>query len=448
MFWIARTEAEEEECRLATEGQDPESVKDYTYARPGDHLMTVFECDTCVFRKLFRRDPIYGKASDDLALVVIRRVLLDAFWSRSKSTVESNSRKVAEGIKWSNRMGLPGIYEPGSALPYHDHCGYEVAMQMVMSSVGVGKYSSRYKQWDTIRKLRSAYSNYVRSSSAANQPMLAIADDQGKSYQRLCSDPCGSLWFARFATGCKRRMGQDWRPNRAVSSDLMKAVDNYAWDRHLRAIPIEEQEAWVQVGAFLVVAYVLSLRGNEALLLDLGALRRENNNTNDHLVIPLKGQVKGEHRTREHLLPCVPVTNSGINVKRWITRMIALAEDSGRMHGSALVDGRGIVRTTAFMNDRFHQILSDVWIQEPRLFGKDLTTVEEIHDQFHVFRSLRRGSVSRAAEMGVSTADQTVVNRWHQKEASGTRRPNRAMDQHYADASVMIRPFLRYTVQM
>jgi hypothetical protein len=32
----------------------------------------------------------------------------------------------------------------------------------------------------------------------------------------------GSLWFQRFMLGCKKRMGQDWRPNQAISAELVR----------------------------------------------------------------------------------------------------------------------------------------------------------------------------------------------------------------------------------
>jgi hypothetical protein len=52
----------------------------FYYARNGDHLMTHFECDTCIFRKLRDGDfPDHSRPSDKLLLACIRRVNLDAF---------------------------------------------------------------------------------------------------------------------------------------------------------------------------------------------------------------------------------------------------------------------------------------------------------------------------------------------------------------------------------
>ena len=42
--------------------------------------------------------------------------------------------------------------------------------------------------------------------------------------QMVLSCPTSSEWFYRFALGCKKRMGQDVRPDLAVSVDLLLKV--------------------------------------------------------------------------------------------------------------------------------------------------------------------------------------------------------------------------------
>jgi hypothetical protein len=71
---------------------DSRDKNEFHQARMGDHLMIPFECDLCVFRKLFFRNPILGASMDVKALAVIRRMILDTFWSRAVSKVEANAR--------------------------------------------------------------------------------------------------------------------------------------------------------------------------------------------------------------------------------------------------------------------------------------------------------------------------------------------------------------------
>jgi hypothetical protein len=70
--------------------------------------------------------------------------------------------------------------EPGP-LPKFDHCGYEVAIQIVVSSLGAGRYSKTSKQWDTVRRFRSAYSNQVRAAREANANPIVLTHAEGKS---------------------------------------------------------------------------------------------------------------------------------------------------------------------------------------------------------------------------------------------------------------------------
>lgn len=62
----------------------------FMHARRGDNLITPFQCDLCWFRNLQKRAPNPKSQSDSLLLAYIRRVNLDAFWSRSPKTVSGS----------------------------------------------------------------------------------------------------------------------------------------------------------------------------------------------------------------------------------------------------------------------------------------------------------------------------------------------------------------------
>ena len=109
--------------------------------------------------------------------------------------------KSEKACEFLRSLGLSGPYLNPGPLPLTDHCGYEVALQMVAASLEAGRYSETHKQWDTIRKLRSSYSNQVRASRAANSHTLSLADDKGTSYQRIALDPCGSSMVPTFHVG-------------------------------------------------------------------------------------------------------------------------------------------------------------------------------------------------------------------------------------------------------
>ena len=124
---------ETERLRLAW-GKRHQDKGAFNTGRAGDHLLIPFECDLCIFRKLKKMNPLLDSTRDNLLLACIRRVNLDAMWSRTTNTVVGNRDRIRLGLRLSDQVGLEGPYEHFGPLPFKDHCGYEVAIQMVLHS--------------------------------------------------------------------------------------------------------------------------------------------------------------------------------------------------------------------------------------------------------------------------------------------------------------------------
>jgi hypothetical protein len=165
---------------------------DYIRARNGDHLMIPFECNLCIFWKLRKKDPLPKDPLDDLLLACVRRMNLDTFWSRAPDTVRGNNDKLAGMLSLSRlvRLRSPCVHD-GLYLDYN-HCGYEVAIDILMMSRRKGRTSKTHLQFDSIRKLQSAYGNQVRSSPQSTERVMALGDQKGK-YLRFSNDPCASF---------------------------------------------------------------------------------------------------------------------------------------------------------------------------------------------------------------------------------------------------------------
>jgi hypothetical protein len=416
-------------------------------------MMVQFECDLCIFMKLKKRPPDGGHAGDVLLGACIRRANLDAFWSRAEPTVNGHARHIEEGLELAALVGIDPPFVPVGPLPSGDHCGYGMAVLILLKSRKKGKYHTSHQQWETIRKFRTAYGNQVRAGAVANSTCLAVGDAEGKNYSRVCEDPCASLWFQRFMTGCQRRMGQDWRPDRAITNKMlhfMLAKIELRLDQAAESGDQVERRRWIFAGGYFVMCYVNSLRGPEGLLLELaGCLRNfRPDGAEDHVVFALLGTVKGEHREREHLLPAVNVTGSGIPVRRWLKRVLAANRMCGRTTGPAFCNEEGVVLTSRDMNESLHEILGELLGEHPSLFLADVKTRADVEEKYDVYRSFRRGSDSRAMAMNVSEPDIDVVNRWTKKEAAGTSRPGHQMKHHYADITILLPNFRRYTWAM
>jgi hypothetical protein len=79
-------------------GNKQRPPNEYLVGRDRDHLLIPFECDLCIFRKLRKYNPSPHSEMDKLLLGCICRMTLDAFWSRSSSTVLANRDKIRQGL--------------------------------------------------------------------------------------------------------------------------------------------------------------------------------------------------------------------------------------------------------------------------------------------------------------------------------------------------------------
>jgi hypothetical protein len=204
------------------------------------------------------------------------------------------------------------------------------------------------------------------------------------------------------------------------------------------------------VGAHFAICCVDSLRGPEGLLLDLGGLRKNfvKGEDKDYVIVALRGQVKGEHGEREHLLPTASTTRSGIKVRSWMRRVIVVNQQCDRKSGPALCDDKGVVLRSRHMNEVLHDLLGEIFVEHPAFFDSDIQSISDTEDKCSVHRSFRRGSDSLAIAMKVPSEDTKVANRWARKEALGTGRVSMDMTQHHADAHTLLPSHMRCTGAM
>jgi hypothetical protein len=181
---------------------------------------------------------------------------LDAFWSRLSATVTANRDKMKQALNLSELVGLTGPYERFGTMPTKDTFGCQVAIQTVLASRRPGKYSADHTQYNTIRKIRTVYSNHARASPQANQNPLMLGDDKGKT-QRFVQDSCSSYWYSRFSIGLKHRMGQDWRPNMAFSTDLICVYLQEIEAKISEAVSFTELNHWITIGTYSVITYLV-----------------------------------------------------------------------------------------------------------------------------------------------------------------------------------------------
>ena len=256
-------------------------------------MICPFQCDFCVFQILAKRNPDMSSEADVLLLETIRRLSLDAFWSRETSTVTAQGRLFRKGDGLLENSSVKPRYPRLGPFPVKDVFGYQAAVQMLWDSLGAGKYSTTYKQFATVRQLRGSFANIWEASvegGAAATWVLGGAD-KGKS-NSLSTCPTNSVWFKRFVKGCEKRMGQDYRPNAAISLDLMKELMK-EFEGRVSEAEGEEKADWIGVATYSICCFVAALQGEEGFMLDLGELFKHAARGRDEavsfVILPLVG---------------------------------------------------------------------------------------------------------------------------------------------------------------
>ena len=97
-----------------------QELQRYQVGRDGNHLVTVFQCDDCIFLNLLHRRPLSHSTRDNLTLCCIRRMNLDALWGRETSTVDSTARAVRQTITLLQPLGIRPQYPPLGPFPLDD----------------------------------------------------------------------------------------------------------------------------------------------------------------------------------------------------------------------------------------------------------------------------------------------------------------------------------------
>jgi hypothetical protein len=168
----------------------------------------------------------------------------------------------------------------------------------------------------------------------------------------------------------------------------------------------------------------------------------------DSTVLALRGKVKGETASRDHLLPCVHITSSVINFKDWMHMSLLANQEEGRFDGPAVSNAAGFVLKSSEIDDMFHNTLIRVLAVLPDLFPPYIQTPEDIKAKIQSFRSLNRSSNARAVNKAIAKIHVDTVNRWAQQERLGAKKANLALNQYYAQIEELQPAFHAYTFGM
>lgn len=415
-------------------------------ARSGDGLFTPFQCDSCVFKNIKRRAPKACSQADMNLMGYIRRANLDALWSRATGTITGSVAGLRKIIKTAKEFDMLPPLEPLGPWPVEDIQGMRLAITILKASQAPGRNDPTYTQFDSIRKISSSFGNHYEASLKAANSTWVLRSDKANSF--FTDSPVRSEFFTRFMSGLKSRMGRDVRGDIPIDYHILhKMLININLEI-LDKDTSETRRRWlVTVGAYFILSFVLALRGNETLMLDLRALTENIEQGRfekpPHVVLPLLGLFKGEEYKRLHILLAPDVTDSGFEPRKWVHWLVQARRVENRSEGPAFCDNEGYVLNQQVINDELKTQLVYVKEQDPTLFPPDLK-LEDINTN----RSFRKGSTSRAQNLLLSDSIIDSNNRWRTFEQAKGSRPTLKLRDHYSSMRLMVNKILAYPQAM
>jgi hypothetical protein len=421
-------------------------------ARDGDMWSCPFQCDTCWFVNLEERLPNDDCRIDERLLGYIRRVNLDVMWSREEGTVKGTMAQLRKTINMCDELGMERIELPIGAWPVRDNMGFRLAITMLRASQSKGRNDSSYVQFDSIRKMRSAFSNTYENSAKGNQTVLGFRADKGKAY-RYSSCETESQLFAKFIRGLESRMGRMVQSNIGLHHKiLISIVKNFDKELGDVSVPFERKRTIIVTGAYLMICFGASLRGNEGLYLEgssLVSLIRLGNSQEDvaenlgHVCIPLLGRFKSEIGEDKHVAVVTNKSKSGLNFRLWLERLVwvLIKEKKDKVAGPAFCHKDGTMLRSFELDREFHNSLRIVQLERPDLIPEEI----DITKSYGTFRSLRRGSLTKATEEGIEGPDLELINRWRKFENSKGGSPHMSMREHYLEIKLVLKRMLAYS---
>jgi hypothetical protein len=185
-------------------------------------------------------------------------------------------------------------------------------------------------------------------------------------------------------------------------------------------------------------------------MFEISLLKKHRQLSNGLVRLPILGKLKGDSREETHHLRAVPVTRSGIQVRKWRDMLLRIHEEAHREAGPAICDDEGFLLSSAVMNQHLWEVLEEIYDEPDREvpFPIAIGKRGDIRDLINLSRSPRRSSELRATKMDVSADDKEIVNRWKRKADAMGKQPVEKLRIHYADQELLDDNFQRYTWAM
>ena len=418
-------------------------------ARNGDSTFCPFQCDVCWFVNLKKELPNKTRLSHLRILGYIRRVNLDAMWSREGATVGSSLSGILKQKRIALELDLPMPGSPRGPWEVGDNWGMQTAIAILRQSQEPGRNSASYQQFDSVRRIRTATFNEAQVGVGAAST-LTFVGERGNGLA-LCNGATHSLFFKMFMRGCEKRMGRFVMQDKALDIRiLMEVLKNYRSElRSAESTPLRKRNIKL-FSAYMGTSMSGALRGGEGFMMErselVANLSKGATDKQPHVVMPLMGRFKSETGERNTMFILASTTASGIRNRELLEGVADVLVEEGldSTPGPAYCDQKGKAVSYKEMNAEFHLALRKVQKERPDLIADDV----DIEDVYNIYRSLRRGATSRATELGYDGAIIDMNNRWRKVQLSKGARPAFKMRELYVELKLVLPSLLRFSLNL
>jgi hypothetical protein len=140
--------------------------------------------------------------------------------------------------------------------PYSGEDTFRMALAVciLIRSLDPGN-TEEFVQFSTARNLGSVYSNSFHASSQHQTGLSVMAQNTTRIWVTTC--PSYGYWFERFMRGVHKRMGEEVRPDFALSVSVLRRMLGGLDKQWVEARSLETKKLVVEIAMFLVAAFGL-----------------------------------------------------------------------------------------------------------------------------------------------------------------------------------------------
>jgi hypothetical protein len=415
----------------------------------GAFLVVPFQCDYCWFKVLEKREARVNSYQDNRIFGYIRRVNLDLIWSRAPGTIASTRDNVKMMIRMWKELGLKIDLPSLGPWPTEDRVGFRLALAQVRYSQRPGTNAGTHLQFDTVRKMRTAYNHIYEVGKAIEAKDIAGFKGMKGDIFGASNCPTDSRFFQLFTRGLLLRLGKQTKSNWGLDYNALHVIlNNFEEELSDPNLEPKIKRELIMLGSFFIIGFVCGLRGNEIFLVEAEGLQKmidkgrvEMEERLEHVVIPLLGRFKNEYGERWHVMVSVPVTDSKFKVRFWVEKLERVLREEGRGLGPAFCDTKGDMLNYSWIEERFVEEVKRVQLSHPNLIDADT----DVGEHFSIFRSIRKGSTARVTDMKVDPLTVDLHNRWRTIENRGGSKATKSMQDYYSDLRLTINTRLTYS---